>query len=621
MRTFFILGFSLVLLSGCDTQNLQPRPLIDPDKIALNLLEQGEYDLAANEFLRLSELYPNQTEIYQLKAADAFINEKDINAAQIILKGIDLKGSRQELLFYKQILVAGIALLQNEPKLALTLTNKKTPKSVNSDFLVKMYDVRSNAFISLNHFHKAAHELVRLDNIFTLHNQPPRYTNKIWNYLVNTDLELLNEPVTESKNNFKAWVKLALISKSLMTRTEELVDAIKIWKKNNSSHPANINITSEIIRISQQFDSRPKKIALLLPLSGIYERYAERIRDGFLSAWFYENNYKPEIKIYNTDSKDFSTIYQQAISNGAEFIVGPLEKKSVRILAKMENIPVRTLALNQVDVDRFNSIKNTVFPIPDLVQFGLPPEDEARQVAERGIIEGYNRALIITSADEYGNRVFDAFYDKWSEMGGTIVERVDYDPRTSDFISPIKELLNIDSSETRIRLLRQKLDMNLLTNSRVREDIEFVFMVATNLNARQIVPHLRFFRADGIPIYTISSVYTGKQNPSVDNDLNGIEFVDIPWLLDSDMHSSNISKLIQNSWVSSSSIFPRYYAFGVDAFRLISQIGELSLKKSYRYPGGTGTLYMTADGIIHRNLLWARFNNGLPEQSYVEMNP
>jgi uncharacterized protein len=621
MRILLIFSLSFIVLSGCDSTNVQPEPQISPDEKASNLLNQGQYGPAAIEFLRLSELYPEQAEIYQLKAVDAFINDANLDAAQTTIENIVLPETQQELIDYREILAAGIALLLNQPKQALLLTDKRILENVNPWLLLKLYEIRANSFASLKEFYSSSQELIKLDNLLNKTGEQSRFTNRIWNYLVNTDLELLNRPVNRDIDKLAAWTELAFISKSLMTRTAELRNALELWKEYNPGHPANNGITSEILMTSERFDSRPEKIALLLPLSGIYERYSERIRDGFLSAWFYESNYKPEIQIYNTDTENFPAVYQQAVSDGAGFIVGPLEKESVRILAELENIPVRTLALNQVEVNRNGADRNTVFPLPELVQFGLPPEDEARQVAQRGILEGFNRVLIVSSADDYGNRVVNAFSDEWLKMGGTILERVDYDTESSDFVSPIKKLLNIDSSENRINALRQKLGRNLSTNSRLREDIEFVFMVATNLNARQIVPHLRFFRAEGIPIYTISSVYTGKQNPQVDSDLNGVEFIDIPWLLGPELHSSNISAQIQRSWQSSSSVFPRYYAFGVDAFRLIAKIGELALKRNYRYRGETGALYMTADGVIHRNLLWARFNNGIPESIHTGTNP
>ena len=36
----------------------------------------------------------------------------------------------------------------------------------------------------------------------------------------------------------------------------------------------------------------------------------------------------------------------------------------------------------------------------------------------------------------------------------------------------------------------------------------------------------------------------------------------------------------------------------------------LMLDKNTRYPGETGLLYLTAQGVIHRNLTWARFIDG-----------
>ncbi len=137
-------------------------------------------------------------------------------------------------------------------------------------------------------------------------------------------------------------------------------------------------------------------------------------------------------------------------------------------------------------------------------------------------------------------------------------------------------------------------------------------MVANNLTARQIVPHLKFFRAEGIPIYTTSAVYTGNINPQIDNDLNGVEFVDIPWLLNENNDQNSLPSQIQNNWDSDSSIFPRYYAFGVDAFRLVSRVGDLMLKASNKYQGETGELFMSEDGRLRRNLNWARFENGRP---------
>jgi uncharacterized protein len=616
-----IISLHFLLLSGCSSDKIQSDPEISPDNRATSFLQKGEYELAGDEFLKLSELYPDRSAIYKIDAASAFIKGMNLDKALAILENKIISESGQDILFYQNVLLAKMALFQNQPEYALQLSNGSIPEPVDSDYVIDMHMTRANAFVSLNSLIKAAQELIKHDALLISKNISPLHTNRIWNYLINSEIDELKRSTNLNDHNLITWLELAIISKTLMTRTNDLKQAITSWRGSNPKHPANEDITSQLFLISEQFESRPAQIALLLPLSGVYERYAERIRDGFLSAWFLENNYKPRIRIYNTDIENFTEIYSQAVSEGAEFIVGPLDKESVRILADMENVPVRTLALNQVGIDRNNDIEKSLFPIPDVVQFGLPPEDEAKQVAQRGIIEGYNRVLIITSADEYGNRVFNAFREEWSAMGGTILERVDYDPQTSDFVTPIKQLLNINSSEARYTKLRQKLGRSISGSSRLREDVEFIFMVANNLNARQIVPHLRFFRAEGVPIYTISSVYTGKQNPQIDNDLNGVEFVEIPWLLESENNNINIANEIHQSWPSASSIFPRYYAFGIDAFRLISQIGDLSLKQNHRYQGETGYLSLNQNGEIHRELLWARFENGIPSLLNTEMAP
>lgn len=623
MRVLIILGVVAIILTGCDTGNIQTEPAVSPDSRALQLYSEGRYRLAAEEYIKLAELHPGQSAAYYLKAAMAYLDSSAPSEADAILDIPSLTGSNPEISFKKQVILSRIALIQGNPGLALEYLEGLSPTdNLDIDFRIQYQQILAEALNQTGDGPGAAIELIKLDRTLTERGLDRINTSKIWDYLINADPGLLRSISTEYSNDeITAWLQLVQISKSLLPRAEALNNAITAWARKYPQHPAVGQITDQIMAISQSFQSRPGQIALLLPLTGMYERYSERIRDGFLAAWFDEQNYKPIVRIYNTDSRDFSTVYLMAIEDGADFIVGPLEKDSVRQLTEMEEIPVRTLALNQAEQEPVKPRESQTLAIPELVQYGLPPEDEARQVAQRGILEGYNRALVITPLDEYGQRVYAAFSDEWQRMGGTILERVEYQPQTSDFITPIKRLLNIDSSEARLSSLRQKLGRNLNASSRLRQDAEFVFIAGTNLNARQIVPHLKFFRLEGVPIYSISSIYTGKQSPQVDRDLDGVEFVDIPWLLEAEEQKNiNLSSLIRQNWQASSTVFPRYYAFGVDAFRLISQIGPLSLNPSYRYPGQTGQLYMTHDGVIHRNLVWARFEDGIPEPVFND-NP
>lgn len=615
MRVSPFLTISLaVLLAACETTPRRPETGTPADARAEMLLEQGSYEQAALEYLRLANQYPDAYWSYRLDAARAFIMELEFDRAEAILDDPAMAEAGAMPRFHRELLKARIALLQSRPETALELLDISIPDEVPRESLVEYYQTRIEAHELQDNPQAATLDRIRLGVFLSDPEAAKLNTGRIWSYLLAARQDEMAALAASEFGPVAAWLELAAISRSLLSEREQLRRAVEAWIARNPRHPAHPLVTGQILAISEQFNRRPASIALLLPMTGIYERYSERIRDGFLSAWFAEAEYKPGIRVYDTEQGDIQDIYRRAMDEGADFIVGPLEKDAVRVLSRMEAIPVRTLALNQIDTAGVNEppAGGDFSLLPDLVQYGLPPEDEARQVARRGISEGYGRALVITSADEYGDRVYSAFDREWTAGGGVVLERVNYSPQTSDFISPVKQLLNIDASEDRINTLRQRLGMSLSISSRLRQDADFIFMVASNLTARQIVPHLKFFRTGTLPIYTISYVYTGRPNPQVDSDLNGVEFVDMPWILRPEDEKSPLHRQIHRSWDAASTVFPRYYAFGIDAFRLISRIGDLSLNQTYQYPGETGRLYMGDGGVIHRNLSWARFVDGVP---------
>jgi len=614
MRALFITIIALTVLYGCGSTNVRDRTASEPaaDTLAIELVNAGNYAQAAVEYMRLAERYDDSSDVYQLSAASAYIQNRDFDQADAIINQLEPDRSEAGLLAFKNILLARIAMARDQTDLAETLLDFDIPQDATDRLLSDWHATRAEMFEMQNRHLDAAVSRIMLSDYLENSAAIEDNTSRIWDHLGTVTTADITRNANTANEKLRPWIELAAISKSLIARKSDLEKAINNWTAAYPYHPANPLITSRLLTASKSFHTLPGHIALLLPLSGVYESFAERIRDGFLAAWFNHKTYKPEIRVYNTDGVDINEIYQTAVDNGADFIVGPLEKEAVRTLAEMQPVPVRTLALNQTDSRGNLPSANTgqLAALPDLLQFGLPPEDEAREVAKRAILEGHTRVLIITPTDDFGVRVFNAFSEEWTRLGGRILERVNYENRTDDFIAPVKQLLNIDSSEARIALLRQRLGRNINATSRLRNDADFIFMVASNQTAIQIVPHLRFFRADSIPIYAISSIYNGKPNPLADVDLNGVEFVDMPWLINS---RTDIRQQITQGWQEKSTISPRYYAFGVDAFRLVPLIGQLALDRNFRYSGETGQLYMSGDGVIHRNLAWARFVDGQPQ--------
>ncbi|MFT5133627.1 MAG: outer membrane PBP1 activator LpoA protein, partial [Gammaproteobacteria bacterium] len=309
---------------------------------------------------------------------------------------------------------------------------------------------------------------------------------------------------------------------------------------------------------------------------------------------------------------------RQAVSDGADFIVGPLEKQAVETLLQ-SRLDVTVLALNQAEQASHENTHASPQQLPKIIQFGLSPEDEARQVAEKGIFDGHNKALVISPNDEWGFRLASAFGEAWTALGGKVLEYVSYDHRALDYSTPVKKLLNIDSSQLRANKLRQKINRDLKSEPRLRKDADMIFMAAVPLSARQIVPQFRFYLAEGIPVYSSSHSYSGIENPQADSDMNGILFTDMPALLNVKNQSSSVHAGLNSNWSADTSGQRRLYALGIDAYRMIPFLGKLALQDTAVYSGETGDLYMTKEGRIQRKLLWAKFVNGKPRLIDEEM--
>ncbi len=131
--------------------------------------------------------------------------------------------------------------------------------------------------------------------------------------------------------------------------------------------------------------------------------------------------------------------------------------------------------------------------------------------------------------------------------------------------------------------------------------------------ARQLVPQLRYYRTEDIALYSISNIYTGNINTREDSDINGVFFVDMPWVIDPENEYSPLNRMIERYQKASLSPYKRLYAFGIDAYRLIPRLAELSLQPDHQYEGKTGYITIDKEGRVQRRLVWAQFLDGKPE--------
>ncbi len=417
----------------------------------------------------------------------------------------------------------------------------------------------------------------------------------IWANIQEVSLPQLQASTTNSNPDAAAWIKLAIISKENSDNTTQLINQLNAWRKENPNHPGNQLFPSDS-SLSALQSATPKRIALLLPLEGQYGVEGAAIRDGFMGAYFAEHsktNTEQTISFYDTSKNpNIVSLYQEAISKGADVVIGPLLKSDVQQIRNAGNFPVPTIALNYSDS---GSLPNNFY------EFGLSQIDEAKQVADKAWQTGMSRALIIAPQSEWGQRVSKNVIAKWQENGGTITDSLYFNEQTK-LSKAIARLLKVNPRTDFDKENKNK-DMAALEQQR-RQDFDVVFLIAPPQSAREIVPLLRFYYVTKPPIYATSSVYSGAPSPEKDTDLNGVIFTDTPWTL----NSATTSPSSVDTHVNTN----RLFAVGKDAYLISTDLQRFTTLPNFPIYGATGALTLTSQHQFYRRLPWAQFHEGHP---------
>ena len=375
------------------------------------------------------------------------------------------------------------------------------------------------------------------------------------------------------------------------------------WRRTYVDHPAAGVLLAELLKEQRLGETRPAKVALLLPLTSPQRAQAIAVRDGFLAAHVASGHMQDSaVTIYDTAaSGGAASAYLQAQLDGADFIVGPLLRSEVeQVMTQSGFIP--TLALN-FSQDGASALQT-------FYQFGLAPEDETRAIAEQAIAEGRRTALALVESDDYGYRLLNSFRTEFESLGGVVLASAGYVPGGQDVSGTITSLLNLSRSEQRHRRLQANLGINLSFEPRRRQDVDMIFLQADSRMGRLLAPNLRFYYAGDIPTYATSQIYEpGGQ--AGDDDLNGIIFPDVPLLLTPDAAAMTLTEELRDFWPQRASQWIRFYGFGHDAYDLVPSLYR-SDALAWPVMGVSGRLDIDANGRIHRTLPFGQFRNGRP---------
>jgi outer membrane PBP1 activator LpoA protein len=559
-------------LGACATLGEEePVPTADATR-AEALYRAGDMDQAAAAFHALAESSGGDAAAhYRLRAAEALREAGDLNGAARELGDLKrrrLHGADQTRL---DLLDAEIALAHGDAAQAralLTMQIADLPPHLRARAL----ELRARAEVAAGDRYTAARTRALLDRYLdgADRDQNRKEIIETLAALEVDDLRARAETLTPD-DPLRPWIEQALRAKgTALARTLP-----------RPNRPVGTMQPGHSGAYESEGYTPPQHVALLLPLNAQLAAVSGSIRDGFLAAYFASDDaHRPEIRIYDSGKTPAEAVaaYRQAVSDGADHVVGPLQREAVGELFH-QDLPARVLALNHPDTGEV--------PPPGSAEFGLLPDAEGAQVAEHMHERGIQRAVVITADTDWAERAKLAFRAQFEASGGQVVGEAKLRDNDVNFKTSILQATGA---------LGDAADAGIFISMRPQQ-------------ARLLLPQLKIASINA-PVFATSHIYTGDSNPGLDRDLDGVEFCDAPWLF-GPVPGRPERDLMSRQIASANGVGARLFAFGMDAYSLLPYMDWLLAHPDSYLDGATGDLAADSFGRIHRILGWARFSQGI----------
>ncbi|MBL0143423.1 MAG: penicillin-binding protein activator [Betaproteobacteria bacterium] len=310
-------------------------------------------------------------------------------------------------------------------------------------------------------------------------------------------------------------------------------------------------------------------VALILPLSSpSLARVADAVRQGFLTAGEVAGRNALPVRVYAT-ADDGPAVFESCLKaqkDGAVLVVAGLTRDGATGLARSDCPRQPTLVLNQPQES----------PLPArMYSISLSIEQEARQAALMAINDGWRAAIVIASASPLARRAAEAFEREWGRAAG--------EARRVTFAGGPEEAPAIKE-----RIAALKGDM--------------VFLALDQAATLAVRPYI----SATLPIYTTSLGVDPRADATVNVDLEGVRYVDMPWFVQPDHPAVMIYPPPKTPMSVEQE---RLYALGIDAYRLCGLLLQADAKP-LALDGVTGRITLDADRHFVRTLVPTVFDAG-----------
>ncbi|MEI7063835.1 penicillin-binding protein activator [Dickeya chrysanthemi] len=596
------------------------------------LIQEGKLPQAGDQLGTLpSQLGDKQRQEQRLLTAELAVAQNDMNAANTMLAQLDVKSlspQQQERYYQAQIKAA-------QDRTSLTLIR---------------------AYIGLEPLLQGdAHQ---------------RNIDQTWTALTRLSQQDLSSMVINvDENTLQGWLDLLNLWQTKAQVPSDLQAAIEDWKKRYPRHPAAKQLPSQLggtppaaaaPTTGETAPAGGNAIALLLPLNGQAQAFANAIQQGFSAARSGQaslampaqlaqaaNNAAAgtpavpspalstpsavsptpaatttvmptltaatagtiPVKVYDTSNQALANVIAQAQKDGATTIVGPLLKNEVEQLPGL-NPSLNVLALNQPE---------HIQPNPNICYFALSPEDEAADAAQFIHKQGKQHPLILAPRGNLGDRVVAAFAKSWQQQSGGVVLQ----QRTGSMYD-LKQAINSgagiplngqpvitaasapqpSTTVGGLTIPNQAPPIAAVTSD---GNVDAIYIIATPDELALLKPmiDMRNKGASRPALYASSRSYQAGLGPDFRFEMEGLQFSDIPLLTGA---SPALMQQVSTQFRNDYSLV-RLFAMGMDAWKLASDFAQLHQPGS-SLSGATGILSASSDCVVNRKLTWLQFRQG-----------
>ncbi len=596
-----ILLAALLALGGCETTSFGG--LRDGSEArAARLAAAGQHSEAAGAYIALaSAAIDGERDRLTLLAVEQWLDAGDVERARNAFGGVNRPVSG-ELVTLWNTSSAAFSLYEGQADAALNLLEPMSREALTRRDRLRVEALRADAWFQKQDPARAVQLMIQRESWIDDDRRIEQSRQRLWRGLLVSNARALRSATDTTPDPVvRGWLDLGLLAKSTGQQGVGWASGVQRWQAANPDHPA-IAFLGEVSVSDPALLDYPRRIAVLLPLTGQASRAGHAVQNGFLGAYFASAaglDDRQSVRIYDVNAEGGATAaYTIAVDEGADFVVGPLLKSSVLELANNIIPPVPVLILNYLPDD-------TLAP-PGLFQFALAPEDEAASAAVRALDDGRTRAVALVPDNDWGRRVLTSFATEFEGLGGTLLDYRSFQVGVQDFSDDIEGLMGLTGSVQRYQRMRANLGVPLQFDPRRRQDAEFVFLATNAGTARLLKSQLKFHYSGDLPVYSTSAVNSmdGRSNA----DLDAIMFADAPWVINPQPWIEYLPQQYAEFWPDERRL-TRLHAMGYDAYNLIAALHSSRGQSIADFDGATGRLSLDAAGKVRRQLAWAQFQN------------